>query len=123
MGSVNEKELKFLFPETQVELGGVEFTIRPFSFAETRIVAAKLKDVLYLFTGDITPDVLAVVYDKAFDGLVDVIAMTYQLNKKTVQSFDLATAMKAIVEIVDPVRIVKILGILRKIRNLSGFFS
>lgn len=90
------KELKLLFPEEEIELGGAKFTIRPFSFVETRTVARKLKEVIHLFVGDITPEILAEVYDKAFDGVVDVIGMVYQLDRETVEQFDLATAIKAI---------------------------
>lgn len=93
-------ELELLFPETDVELGGAKFTIRPFSFVETRTVTRKLKDVMHLFVGELTPEVLTEVYDKAFDGVVDIIAMVYQLDRETVEQFDLATATKAIKGIV-----------------------
>lgn len=95
------KELKLLFPEKEVELAGQTFTIRPFSFVETRTVVRKLKDALHLFSGELTVNALADIYDKAFDGIVDVIAMVYQLDRETVEQFDNKTALQAVMGIVE----------------------
>ena len=101
MVDVVEKEMKMLFPETDVELGGQTFSIRPFSFVETRIVVKHLKEVLHILNGDLTPQALAEIYDKAFDGVVAVIAMTFKMENENVEQFDNATALKAITSIVD----------------------
>lgn len=100
MSNIVEKELEFLFPESTFELGGQEFSIKPFSFVETQIVALKLKDVLHLFAGEITPMVLAEVYSTAFEGVRDIIAMSLSLKPKTVEQFDQASALIAITQIV-----------------------
>lgn len=101
MANVTEKELKFLFPETVVEIAGHEFTLTPFSFVETRIVAEKMKDVLYLFAGDITPDVLIEIYSKGYNGVRDVIAMTLDIKPALVDKFDQQSALKAITHIIE----------------------
>lgn len=100
MANITEKELDLLFPETIVEIAGHEFTITPFSFVETRIVAEKMKEVLYLFAGEITPDVLIEIYSKGFDGVRDVIAMTLGIKPQLVEKFDQQSALKAINHII-----------------------
>tara|TARA_R110002096_G_scaffold59120_1_gene148457 strand:- start:503 stop:898 length:396 start_codon:yes stop_codon:yes gene_type:complete len=96
MATVQEKELQMLFPETEVMLLGREFTIKPFSFYETMVVSKKLKSVLHLFGGNITAESLAEIYEKAFVGLVDVIALVYSLDRKTVEKMDMKNAIVAI---------------------------
>ena len=100
MSTITEKELELLFPETVVEIAGHEFTLKPFSFVETRVVAIKLKEVLHLFASEVTPSVLAEIYDKAFDGVRDVIAMSLGIKPTLVEKFDQKSAMKAITEII-----------------------
>ena len=101
MANVTEKELEFYFPGKDVEIAGHEFTIIPFSFVETQIVAKKMKDVLYLFAGDITPDVLIEIYAKGFEGVRDVVAMSLGISPKLVEKFDQQSAMKAITNIIE----------------------
>lgn len=93
---ITEKELSLLFPETEVEFAGKTFTIRPFSFAETRTVVRKLQEVIHLFGSELTAQALAEIYDKAFDGVADIIAMVYQLDRKTVEKLDIKSALAAI---------------------------
>lgn len=100
MSSITEKELDLIFPETLVTIAGYEFTLKPFSFAETRIVAIKLKAVLHLFASEVTPSVLAEIYDKAFDGVRDVIAMSLGIKPALVEKFDQRSAVKAVTEII-----------------------
>ena len=100
MSNITEKELEFLFPENEVEIAGHMFSIRPFSFVETQIVALKLKDVLHLFAGEITPMILAEVYSTAFEGVRDIIAMSLGIKPALVEKFDQASALIAITEIV-----------------------
>jgi len=93
---ITDKELQLLFPETEVEFAGKTFTIRPFSFVETRTVVRKLQDVIHLFGQELTAATLAGIYDKAFDGIADVIAMVYQLDRKTVEKLDIQSALIAV---------------------------
>lgn len=101
MSKITKKELDLLFPETEVELAGHTFKIKPFSFVETRTVATKLGPVMHLFSSDMTPASLAVIYTDAFDGIVDVMQMVYGIDKSLIEQFDQATALKAIIEIVN----------------------
>lgn len=101
MANITEKELDLLFPETEVEIAGHTFLLRPFSFVETKIVAMKLKEVLHLFTGEITPQVLVQIYATGFDGVRDVIAMSLNIKPALVEKFDQQAAMKAITNIID----------------------
>ena len=102
MTTITDKELALLFPEKTVEIAGVNFEIRPFSFSETRTVFRLLKDVLHVFTreGDLTPDDLAIIFDKAYDGIAEVLSMVYGLDRKAVDKLDNASAIKMIVEVV-----------------------
>ena len=99
--TVQEQELQMLFPEKEIMLAGKEFTIRPFSFIETMVVAKKLKSVLHLFGGDITPESLAVIYENSFEGIVDVIALVYSIDRKAVENFDMKNAVAAINGIIE----------------------
>ena len=101
MADITEKELELLFPETTVEIAGHEFVLKPFSFVETRIVAQKLKSVLHLFAGEITPDVLVEIYSTGFEGVRDVIAMSLGIKPQLVEKFDQQSALKAITYIIE----------------------
>lgn len=99
MSSINEKELKFLFTEREVELGGQTFTIKPFNFIQTQIVARKLKGALDLL-GDFDMSNIAELYADNYEGLRDIISLVFNLKKETVDSFDLEAATIAISEII-----------------------
>lgn len=101
MANITEKELELIFPETVVEIAGHEFKLTPFSFVETRTVAEKMKNVLHLFAGDITPEILIEVYSKGFEGVRDVIAMSLNIKPALVEKFDQASALKAITYIIE----------------------
>ena len=100
--TISQKELELLFPEQVVEVAGKDITIRPFSFAETRKVMLKLKDVLHIFNADeITPSLIAQATDKSFDGICDVIAMVYGLDRKAVPNLDNRAVLQCIKGIVE----------------------
>jgi len=99
--TITEKELDLIFPEDEVTIGGHVFTIRPFSFAETRVVATKLKKVLHLFAADnLDANAFGQIYGDAYEGIRDVIAMTLNINKNLVDRFDVASAFRAITHII-----------------------
>ncbi len=100
MKNITEKELEFLFPETEVEIAGKQFTLKPFTFSETRVVASKLGKVLHLFTGDLTTNDLVQIYAEAYEGVRDIIAMSLGIAPKLVDKFDQASAIIAIKNVV-----------------------
>ena len=101
MKTITEKELEFLFPEAEYEIAGHTFTLRPFTFAETRIVAKKLANVLHLFEGELTFDMMAVIYAEAYDGIRDVVAMSLSIKPELVDKFDQKSAVAAIKAVVE----------------------
>jgi hypothetical protein len=98
--STQEKEMQFLFPEHEVELAGQTFTIKPFSLYQTSIVAKNLKGVFSfkLFTNLQDID-LGELFGENYEGFRKIIAMVYDIPEKTVDQFDIDTAIKAISEI------------------------
>jgi len=101
MANITEKELELLFPETVVEIAGHDFTLKPFSFIETRIVAEKLKEVTHLFVGNVTPDTIMEIYSKGGEGVRDVIAIALNLKPQLVDKFDPQSTIKAITHIIE----------------------
>ena len=99
--SITEKELNLIFPEEEVEIAGHVFTLRPFSFLETKIVAQKLHKVLHLFVADdLTTEAISSLYGDTYDGIRDVIAMSLKIDPNLVDKFDTASALRAITHII-----------------------
>lgn len=99
--TITEKELTLLFPSTDVEIAGHTFALTPFSFVETKIVSLKLRKVLHLFAADTFDQAaFAGVYTDAYDGIRDVIALSLNIKPNLVDRFDLASAFKAITNII-----------------------
>lgn len=101
MSSITEKELKFLFPETTVEIAGHEFSLKPFSFHETFIVAEKLKNVLGLLQAGMSTEQIAHAVVQSCDGVEEIMAMALDLEVETIRKFDNKNAMKAILKIIE----------------------
>ena len=101
MSKITEKELDLLFPETDVEVAGHTFTLKPFSFHESFIVAEKLKNVLHVFQIGMSTDAIARVIIEARDGVEEIVSMAFGLDVKLVQKLDNKNAIKAIVKIIE----------------------
>jgi len=100
MTSVTEKELAFLFPEESVEIAGHAFTLRPFSFHETFLVAEHLRSVLHLLQVGMSIEAIAGVIVQARDGIEQTMSLALGLDVEVIRKFDNRSAMKAIVEII-----------------------
>lgn len=99
--TITEKELTLLFPSTDVEIAGHTFEMKPFSFVESKIVSLKLRNVLHLFAADTFDQAaFATMYTDAYDGIRDVIALSLGIKPNLVDRFDLASAFKAITNII-----------------------
>lgn len=99
--TITEKELTLLFPGTDVEIAGHTFNITPFSFVQTKTVSLKLRNVLHLFAADtFDKAAFAGIYTDAYDGIRDVIALSLNIKPNLVDRFDLASAFKAITNII-----------------------
>lgn len=99
--SISEKELEFLFPETEVEIAGHTFALRPFSFSETVVVAEKLKGVLgILAEGEVTATTMATIYATSYEGIRDIMAMCLDIKPDLVDKFDQESALIAITSII-----------------------
>lgn len=101
--SVAEKELEFVFPEEEVEIAGQTFTIRPFSFYETLTVAEKLYPMFNLIgsNGKLDTQALTKELHQSAENIIDIIALSLNLNKNTVKKFDNKNAVKAIAKIIE----------------------
>lgn len=98
--TLTEKEIKILFPESELEIAGLTFTIRPFSFVESKKVVEKLGTVIHLLGGEITPEVLGQLYASAFEQVRDIIAMVLKVEPTIVEQLDLGSVSKIVLEII-----------------------
>jgi hypothetical protein len=98
--NLTEKEIKILFPESEIEIAGLTFSVRPFSFVESKRVVEKLGSVIHLLGGDITPEVLGQLYASAFEQVRDIIAMVLKIEPTIVEQLDLGSISKIVMEII-----------------------
>jgi len=84
-----------------VEIAGHTFSLKPFSFHETFLVAEKLKNVLHLFQIGMTTDKIARVVIESRDGIEEILSMALDMDIELVKRLDNKNAMKAIVNIIE----------------------
>lgn len=100
MSTVTDKELKYIFPETEVELAGCKFTLRPFSLHESFLVADNLSSVFPLFRQGMPVEEIAKVVVGCEQGIEQVLSVALKLPVEEIQKFDIKTAVQAIMAVI-----------------------
>lgn len=121
--TMQEKEMKFIFPEEKFTIAEVEFTLRPFSFKETANVVENLKGCLHIFSGDATEEGLAELYYQNFEGIRNVIAMSLHISPKIVEEFDQVNLIKAITYIIQVNKSFFSSNVQTEVENLTKIFT
>lgn len=120
---IQTKELKFLFPEKEIEIAGCKFTLKPFTFHETFVVAGLLKDVLGLMQAGMGVDQIAKVVVQCADGVEQTMSMALGLDVEDIQKFDNANAMKTIVNIIEINKDFFVDAVQKELGHLNGLLE
>ena len=100
MSDITTKELKHIFPSKKVTISGVPFTLKPFNVKELLFAMDQLKSVIGALRLSDDPEEMAKVLIGCGAGIVEVTAMSLHITKEEFEQFDMANAMKAIVNII-----------------------
>lgn len=96
------KEFKILYPELDVEICGTTYTIKQWSALKAKDNAKKLQGpFIRLANEDITNDLLAEIYDVAFEEIIQIIAVDYGVSIESAESLPASEAVKAFKGIIE----------------------